>query len=559
MDTIQDMFNNFQIDPFYLYDSIVRSSENYIYIGDLRSNMFIVSDNMLADFDLPSRVFPNLIERWGELVHEKDKKTYEASIACMLCGETDEHNVEYQIRNRKNEYIWVHCRGVLKRDAENTPVFFAGVVTKLQSKGKVNFTTGLFRQSECEKRINSIFEKNPGTAKGGILLLGLDNFTRINNLNNHIFGDSVLRQFAQAVQALLPGCASMYRHDGDQFSVICENCSKKEIYSIYQQIQGYSNRRHEVDGIYYFCTVSGGIALFEEDSGNYLDLIKYATSALEESKKKGRNTCTFFSPGLMQNKLRSMKLVELLQSSALQGMRHFHLVYQPLTDAQTMRVSGAEVLLRWECDDFGSVSPAEFIPLLEESELISSVGKWVLEQAVITCKEWTSYHPEFVMNINVSYLQMLDEDFSSYVKELLERHRLPPRHIILELTESRFVTDMQFLKDTFRRLRDIPVRIAMDDFGTGYSSLGMLAQSPADVVKIDRVFVKSLRETDFNRSFIGAIVQLCHSVGIRVCVEGVEESSDLKIMQSLKVDSIQGFYFSKPITKEDFFARYLRN
>ncbi|MDU7029516.1 MULTISPECIES: EAL domain-containing protein [Robinsoniella] len=553
----EQIFHDFTIDPYLFYEAIENSTDDYIYIVDMTRDISLISKNMLHDFDLPGRKVHGLVPLWGELVHEKDRQRYFDSIEKMLNKETDEHNVEYQIRNRKNEYVWVICRGLLKRDQKGNPLIFAGVVTNLGSKGKIDYITGLFAQRECEKLITRLIQNE--CHPGGILLLGLDDFSRINALNDHIFGNTVLRQFAQTILRFLPPDADLFRFDGDEFAIVYKNASGQDLYQLYQKIHAYANRRQIADGISYFCTVSGGIAMIGADGDNYLDLIKFAASALEVSKQKGKNTCTFFSPDLIKAKLRTLEITNQLQLSIMNHMEHFHMVYQPLISNDTLAVGGAEALLRWSSETYGSVSPIEFIPVLESGGLIVPVGKWVLEQAVKTCKEWISYAPDFVMNINISYLQMLDVSFLSYIRDLLTQYQLEPRHIVLELTESYFVTDMEALKYTFAQLRNEHIKIAMDDFGTGYSSLGMLAQSPADIVKIDRIFISAINREVFNYSFISAVIQLCHSVDIQVCVEGIEYPEELETIRSIHPDSIQGFYFSKPISASDFKKRYWEN
>lgn len=553
----EQIFHDFTIDPYLFYEAIENSTDDYIYIVDMTRDISLISKNMLHDFDLPGRKVHGLVPLWGELVHEKDRQRYFDSIEKMLNKETDEHNVEYQIRNRKNEYVWVICRGLLKRDQKGNPLFFAGVVTNLGSKGKIDYITGLFAQRECEKLITRLIQNE--CHPGGILLLGLDDFSRINALNDHIFGNTVLRQFAQTILRFLPPDADLFRFDGDEFAIVYKNASGQDLYQLYQKIHAYANRIQIADGISYFCTVSGGIAMIGADGDNYLDLIKFAASALEVSKQKGKNTCTFFSPDLIKAKLRTLEITNQLQLSIMNHMEHFHMVYQPLISNDTLAVGGAEALLRWSSETYGSVSPIEFIPVLESGGLIVPVGKWVLEQAVKTCKEWISYAPDFVMNINISYLQMLDVSFLSYIRDLLTQYQLEPRHIVLELTESYFVTDMEALKYTFAQLRNEHIKIAMDDFGTGYSSLGMLAQSPADIVKIDRIFISAINREVFNYSFISAVIQLCHSVDIQVCVEGIEYPEELETIRSIHPDSIQGFYFSKPISASDFKKRYWEN
>lgn len=545
-----NLFGDFEIDPYLFYDAIVKSTDDYIYVIDMKTDKALISENMWKDFELPGRIVEGLVEVWGKLILDRDKQRYYDSIQVMLEGKTDEHHVEYQIRNRKEEYVWVTCRGILKYDQQGEPLMFAGVVTNLGIKGKIDPITGLFTQSECSKIVTRYLEQEE--ACGGVLLLGLDDFSRINALHDHIFGNGVLRQFAQTVQRYLPETAQIFRFDGDEFAIVYMDADRQKVYELYQKLYAYSNCRQTIDNTSYFCTVSAGIAMMNEDADNYLDLIKYAASALEASKHKGKNTVTFFSPDLIQGKLKRMELGNLLRSSVMNGMKNFEVYYQPLVDAKDMKTKGAEALLRWKCDEFGSVGPNIFIPLLESSGLINQVGLWVFEEAVKMCGQWISLYSEFVMNVNISYLQMLDRDFVDNIADILKKHGLEPRHIVLELTESYFVTDMSALKEVFGQLRAIGIRIAMDDFGTGYSSLGLLSQSPADIVKIDRLFIRMIHENDFHLQFISSVIMLCHSVGISVTVEGVENEDEMNIVRSIEADCLQGFYFSKPVPAKQF-------
>ncbi|MBU9728150.1 bifunctional diguanylate cyclase/phosphodiesterase [Diplocloster modestus] len=558
MNNPDNIMEGFQLDSKLFYEAIINSTDDYIYIINMKNDVALVTPNMQRDFELPGRVVNGLVDVWASLIHDRDKERYYNSIDLMLQGVTNEHNVEYQVQNRKGEYIWILCRGILQRDENGDPLMFAGVVSELGKQGKIDYISGLFTHRECEKKIGRLFEK--GLADScGIMLLGLDDFIRINDLNSHAFGDAVLRQFAQGVQQQLPQEASIYRFDGDEFAIVYPDATSVKLESLYDKIYAYCNHPQRLDEVTYFCTVSAGAALLGRDSDNYPGIIRCASGALEASKKRGKNVLTLYSPELMQGKIRALEMTNQLQLSVIEGMKNFCLVFQPFVYSDSLKIAGAEALLRWSCEPFGEVSPMEFIPLLESSGLILPVGKWVLDQAAMTCRDWSEVQDDFVMNINVSYLQMLDEEFIPTVEQTLCKYKVDPKHIVLELTESYFVTNMGALRETFRRLRDFNIKIAMDDFGTGYSSLGMLAQSPADIVKIDRLFITDIAEMKnaFNRNFIGSVIKLCHSVGIAVCVEGVERTEELDAVCDMEADCIQGFYISRPISEEIFRDKYL--
>ena len=196
-----EALNSFDLDPRLFYDAISYSTDDYLYIIDMKTDMALVSENMQQDFDLPGRVFEGLIPRWRELIADRDRQSFDESIDDMLCGKTDEHDLEYQVRNRKGEYIWIVCRGLLMRDGDGSPVLFSGAVTSLERKGEVDATTGLFAHGKCLQVLDRLLARE--RPSGGILLLGLDDFSRINSLNDHSFGNGVLRQFAQTLQRLL--------------------------------------------------------------------------------------------------------------------------------------------------------------------------------------------------------------------------------------------------------------------------------------------------------------------------------------------------------------------
>lgn len=544
-------------DSYQIFYAIERSTDDYLYVADLKTNTFVITENMVKDFALPGRITKNLSEIWGNRIHKEDRNAFFNSMEALVLGKSKTHDLEYRMMTANGEWCWVHCRGLLQSPKESENLIFIGVITALRNKGKVDYITGLFTRAECTRTLDYLFEKESDRGNGSLILLGLDNFTRINVLNNHTFGDSVLRNFAQDIQMLLPPEASIYHFDGDEFAIIVENCELEELDKIYARIYTYVNRHHMVDGLQYFCTASAGAARMMEDADNSFDLIKNAAYAMEYSKNNGKNQLTHFSNDLRHNKVKTLKLINLLQESALNHFKGFYLTYQPQVDVDTMNVIGAEALVRFTEPELGTIFPGEFIPLLETTGLILPVGRYIFEEAVKTCKEWIVYKPDFTMSINLSYLQLLDVNLNEFVVHILNKYQVNARHIVVELTESCIVQDMEHLKSEFSFLRSLGIEVAMDDFGTGYSSLGMLAQSPADIIKIDRIFTSKIDQNTFNHTFINMVVKLCHSVGLEVCIEGVEREEELNVMKEMGADTIQGYLISKPIEKELFYEKFI--
>ncbi len=549
--------DQFEVEDQEICAALMDSIDDYIYIGDLTNDKYLISQNMLDDFDLPGRIVDDLVAMWGALIHEKDKARFFKSIEDMLDGKTDSHNEEYQIRNRQGQYIWVHCRGRLYRDPQSdAPRSFVGIVKKPTSIGKIDQVTGLHTHEKYVEAIEGLVAA--GTfSKAGIILLGIDDFSRINTLKTHHFGDIVLRYVAQDLMKMLPPGTMLYRFDGDQFAILLPEGSRAALFKIYEKIQNYTMEPHIAEGQEYNFTISAGAVCFSEIGLIEEDVEKCAAIALREAKVMGKNRCVFFAPEMLDYKVREQKILQELAVSVREDFRGFYLAYQPITDATDLTVIGAEALLRYQSDTYGALGPDEFIPLLENTGWILPVGRWVLSQSIKTCVRWREKIDDFTINVNVSCRQFKDDGFASVVEEELRRYGLPPQCLTLEMTETYFVTNKENLAATVSCLHELGCRIAMDDFGTGYSSLGRLTEFNIDVVKIDRLFVQSLNANHYNYSFVEAVIRLCHRAGMKVCIEGVETAVQQQAVSALRADSLQGFYVSRPVDPENFEEQFI--
>jgi len=286
-------------------------------------------------------------------------------------------------------------------------------------------------------------------------------------------------------------------------------------------------------------------------------LSEYASHSLKYAKKLGRNRIVFFSRAILEQEMRSLELVELLRESIERQFEGFELVYQPQIAVDTRHVVGAEALARWTCTKYGPVSPGEFIPLLEQSGLIVPLGSWVLYHAVEQCRKWCELKPDFHMSINLSYRQLLEGDIVANIQETLEALHVQPGNVTLELTETYLIKEDAGTRDILEKMKKMGINLAMDDFGIGYSSLFSLKNIPVDIVKIDRGFVKGITSDLFNATFVRAITELCHDVGKKVCLEGVETKEEYDVVKNSGLELIQGFYFGYPINAEMFEKQWL--
>ncbi len=546
----------FEYDKEHLFDALLYSTDDYIFVGNMKTGTFRYPPAMVEEFGLPGQIVENAAAFWGEIIHPHDEEGFLESNQDIADGRTEYHDIEYRARNVRGEWIWLRCRGKMIRDEQGVPNMFAGMITNLGRKDQIDHMTGLYNRFEFEGDAKKYLVDQEGTKELGIMILDMDSFRNINDLYNRSFGDEILRVTAQKIAELLPYNARVYRLDGDEFGVLILNGNEDEALEIFNRIQQKFQKQQDYNGRKYYCTISGGYVSYPNDSDNYQELLKYANYSLEYSKAMGKNKITVFSLEILQRKEKKLNLTELLRESIEREYAGFSVSYQPQVDSVTKELYGAEALARWNCSVYGRVSSLEFIPILEQSGMIIQVGKWIFEKAVRQCREWRRLKPDFNMSINLSYLQLLEEDFVSFVDETMESLGVPYENITLELTESYLIEQDGMVHDMMECLQKKGIKVAMDDFGVGYSSLFELKNTPADIIKIDRAFVKGLTSDIFTGTFIRSITELCHNVGKRVCMEGVETQEEYDIVKDIGLDLIQGFYFGEPIVPEMFEKRY---
>lgn len=545
----------------FFFDLLKQTTDNYLFFADMQEDLVIVSPNLVQDFDLPAEVMYDFDTYWAPLVHPEERSVYLAAIrGLMKTKSIFEHNMEYRVKTRQGEYAWIRCRGRVGMDREGNPSIFAGMMSRMAQRNQADEVTGLLNKYQFEHAVKLALGQYRATGEGGaILAFGLDNFKIVNETYNRVVGDIVLKRVGELIANVLPTPLTLFKLDGDQFAVIYPGASEQDVADIFASVQSTLSRPQDINGHQYFCTASCGTVFYPTAGKDYLVLYKHAEAAMDIAKREGKNRNILFSKDQYNRWVRSISMRDSLWDSVENGCLGFSLYYQPQISAVDQKLIGAEALLRWKNPKGRMVAPMEFIPILEETKLIIPVGKWIFEEAVKVCKRWRHIVPEFKVSVNMSYEQVKDLSFKNFVTECLLRHDMPPESVILELTESKIVADWSFINKQFDSFRKQGIAIAMDDFGTGYSSLASLKYLSCDIVKIDREFVKKILENDFDRKLVQYVVALCHSIGIKCCIEGVEEEAEYELLtRECKADSIQGYLFGHPESVENFEEKFLQ-
>ncbi len=383
-----------------------------------------------------------------------------------------------------------------------------------------------------------------------ILFIDLDRFKHINDSLGHMFGDRVLVEVAERIKDCLRQVDTAARLGGDEFLVLLHRADTRGAEITARRIIERLSHPFDLDEMSFTVTCSIGIALFPGDGRTMDDLIKNADSAMYHVKERGRAGFRFYQRQMNVGLLSRMKLDHGMRLALANGS--FRLHYQPQLRFADGAIFGVEALLRWRDPELGEIPPAQFIPVAEESGVIVSIGRWVMQEAVRQCAAWHARGLTLRMAVNVSALQFQQADFVDEIARVLQEHDLPPHLLELELTESLLIQDVEETMKRLEALSALGIWLAIDDFGTGYSSLSYLKRFPIHKLKIDRSFVNDLPDDDSDTAIVGAIIRMAGALRLSVIAEGVETTRQRDFLIAAGCDEYQGHICSPPVEAEAF-------
>lgn len=432
---------------------------------------------------------------------------------------------------------------------------------KIEKQANNDFLTGLYNRMRCEHDLEEyVKETKEVNGQGALLYLDLDDFKHINDGLGHQYGDVLLKAISHSLQRITGIETTCYRMGGDEFIIIVSHYYYHRLSQILEDINSIFSKPWFLKGAEYYCTMSMGVVCFPKDGENVQDLIKKADIALYEAKKAGKNRIEFYDETVEVTSIQRLELEKNMHDATLDSCKEFEVYYQPIIDitGSEPHCAGAEALIRWNSEKMGFVSPSEFIPLAEYLGLINPIGNFILEEACRRCKYWNDMgHPEYRINVNLSVVQLLQNDMVDRIKKIIKETKIKPTNLTLEVTESLAINDMARMKRVLAQIKQLGVWVALDDFGTGYSSLNHIRELPIDVIKIDRCFVIDIGKDDYSEVFVKMVSELAETIGVKMCVEGVEKDEQLNKLKNMKVQYIQGFYYDRPMRVTDFEDKYL--
>lgn len=446
-------------------------------------------------------------------------------------------------------------------EPENYIAIFNDITEYKNSRAQIDFLahhdnlTGLpnrvLLNDRLEMALNSATRQNE---KVGVLFIDLDRFKNVNDSLGHSVGDQLLKETAKRLSSIVRTGDTVSRLGGDEFVVLFPKVKDEaNLADLTIKLRDILQHPYGIGGISLHITPSIGIAIFPDDGDNVNTLIKNADAAMYLAKEKGRNNYQFYTPLLNSRTLDRLKLESDLRLALDYG--GFELHYQPQIFAKTGNLWGAEGLVRWRHPERGLVSPADFIPIAEETGLIIPLGEWVFAEAARKVTAWRKQGlPDLVVSVNISAVQFRKDDFVERIKTILKEEGAVAHSLELELTESILMHDMESSIETLKYLRELGFRIAIDDFGTGFSSLNYLRRLPVNVLKIDQSFVREMLAEQASLAIVESIISLAHSLGKETIAEGVETQAELDVLTERGCKLMQGYYFSKPLPAPSFEA-----
>jgi len=427
------------------------------------------------------------------------------------------------------------------------------LVTELNNLAFYDTLTGLPNRRLLLDRLRRTFDTSRRSGRNGALMfIDLNKFKDLNDSLGHDFGDLLLQQTAQRLESCLRDIDTVARLGGDEFVAMIEDLSPHPIQAALQvkavgdKIITTLNQPYRLATHEYHITLSIGATLFSDHTEPAEELLKRANIAVYQAKKAGRNTMRFFNSE-MQEVINARISLEGDLRKALENLE-FQLYYQIQVDS-LHRPFGAEALIRWIHSERGLVSPAQFIPLAEESGLIQPIGKWVLETACAQLKAWQqeALTRDLILAVNISAVQFHQADFITQVKSLVQSYAINPTRLKLEITESLLLKNIENAITTMTALQEIGVAFSLDDFGTGYSSLQYLKRLPIEQIKIDQSFIRDIATDSSDKAIVCAIIAMAHSLNLDVIAEGVETEEQRQFLLDKCCTHYQGYLFSKPI------------
>lgn len=543
-----------------LLEIIAECMDDYLYVLDLQNNKMEISQSALDRFMISETYMRNAKREIMSAVYEEDRTMFAKHMQAVMDGKEKVHDIHYRWLDKNGLPVWVNCRGVVIDDEDGKPGYLVGCLNETGNQRRADNVTGLLGGMEFCDYLRS--QKKPVTT-GFLMHIGIDDFAAVNGTHGSNYGDYVLKSVADCMKECLSENQRLYHLIAGQYVIVdLDSTSMDDAIQLKKRIgekidEFIISEKYEV-----VFSVSAGVIDASTVAEGYEECRKKFEFSLKKAKQMGKNNIYFYRQEDYEKFQRNGRIISALRSSIANGCEGFEVYYQPIVDCVSGRVIGAEALMRYTMvTEEGKewLSPVEFIPLLEKTGLIIPAGRFVLNEAAKMCREIQQYIPKFRVNVNISCYQIEHGKIADKILTAVRDNGLTPDRICIEMTESGFM-DMTPAFCKFRKvLEENGIQFVIDDFGTGYSNLHCISDMNPGYVKMDKDFTAKAMSCERDYELFKKIIEMVHSIGIRICVEGIEEEDWHLKMKELQADYLQGYFFGKPCEKKKFMEEFVCN
>lgn len=536
---------------FFLKSVTQSNTSTFTYFGDVQRDLFYISDNMRDTFGFEHNVVEGLLDKWTDRVwSDKWKALYVHDRKRLLEEKADTHDLRYQVIDKDGKIFWIRCYGSMQWDKDRTtPLFFAGRINRQDDQFTVDPVTNFPTESTLRLKLDKALELHKKFLTIGF---SFNNITQINTMHGRSTGDQLVSTISAHLMDSLVCKMTFYRLSGMRCLALVSSEVTDSREELIRQIRDIINAGYEQQGFILDKPCSFAVMDFPQAD---LDPEDFTENMISHIKLASADPQQEYVVNSKQNmdKVHEFANIQMeLYKNVLEGMENFRPVIQPVVSSETGRIIAGETLMRWQYEG-RDISPAIFIPILEKDRLIHIAGRWIMEQAVKASAQIIQWIPDFYLTVNVSLQQLYDESLLDFIPAVLKKYDLEGRHLVIEMTESSMDREPGKLRALIDVCDRLGVRLALDDFGTGYSSLRVLMQYKTDVIKLDRSLLLEMTQSEDKSNFISSIVFACHQFGKKVCVEGVENDIQRRLVVGAQCDMIQGFFYFRPTELEDVF------
>ena len=536
-----------------LLEIIAKCMDDYLYIYDLQNNTIEFSESAVNRFKISDNVMNNFTNDVLQLVYEEDRKMLQEHLTAICEGKEKVHNLHYRWLDKEDMPVWINCRGIVIDDSQGNAQYLVGCMKETGNQRRADNVTGLLGGPEFNAYMRS---QKTHISKGFLMHIGIDDFGAINSSRGAAYGNYILKSVADCIKECLSDKQKIYHLVADQYVIVdLEHSSEEYAAELKKMIDARLYKFIVSEKYEAVFSISVGVVDAATACEGYEECRKKFAFVLKKAKKMGKNGFYIFDENDYESFLRTGRIVAALRNSVVNGFNGFEVYYQPIVDCSSERVIGAEALMRFSMtseEDTETVSPVDFIPLLEETGLIIPAGRYILDEAAKTCCEIQQYIPDFKMNINVSYVQIMHGNVERDILDVIKKYGLQPDSICIEMTESGFM-DMTPVFCRFRKVLDENhICFVIDDFGTGYSNFHCIRDMNPSYVKMDKDFTAKAMNNARDFELYKNIIPMVHSINVSICAEGIEKKEWCQKMKEMQVDYLQGYFYGRPCAKEQF-------